>query len=273
MTEHESFLQAIIANPADDAPRLIYADWLEEHGNSNRAEFIRIQCELAAMKPRGCQHMKRIGHFLNSPVIMSGTECGKCQWCLLTEREQALYRYQPGPLRYMQLCFDLSRLGSRAVDMTFTESGPCIAGLKFSESANMASSVECVFRRGFIAEVTLGCQDWLAHGPQLVKMTPLEKVTLSDKHASALSENVLAGETFPDGSTARTRWRFACFPGDYYAMARSGHHLPMELFQCLPPESFDGGNTCFFDTSDAAQAALSNACLAWAKMPVSAKTA
>jgi uncharacterized protein (TIGR02996 family) len=46
MTEHEAFLQAIIAEPDEDAPRLIYADWLEEHGDP-RGEFIRVQCALA----------------------------------------------------------------------------------------------------------------------------------------------------------------------------------------------------------------------------------
>jgi uncharacterized protein (TIGR02996 family) len=50
MTEHEPFLRAIIAQPDEDAPRLIYADWLEEQGLDQRAEFIRVQCELAALQ-------------------------------------------------------------------------------------------------------------------------------------------------------------------------------------------------------------------------------
>ncbi|HEY1067961.1 MAG TPA: TIGR02996 domain-containing protein [Pirellulales bacterium] len=40
------FLQAILAAPDDDAPRLIYADWLEEAGEEERAELIRVQIEL-----------------------------------------------------------------------------------------------------------------------------------------------------------------------------------------------------------------------------------
>jgi uncharacterized protein (TIGR02996 family) len=36
-------LRAILTNPADDAPRLIYADWLDEHGHDRRARFIRDQ--------------------------------------------------------------------------------------------------------------------------------------------------------------------------------------------------------------------------------------
>jgi uncharacterized protein (TIGR02996 family) len=49
MTDHDTFLQAILAQPDDDLPRLIYADWLEEQGDAPRAEFIRVQCELAGM--------------------------------------------------------------------------------------------------------------------------------------------------------------------------------------------------------------------------------
>lgn len=50
MTEHDAFLRAIAANPEDDAPRLIFSDWLEENGDPERAEFIRTQCELTSSK-------------------------------------------------------------------------------------------------------------------------------------------------------------------------------------------------------------------------------
>ncbi len=49
MSYKEAFLQAIVENPDDDTPRLIYADWLEEYGDLHRAEFIRVQCELARL--------------------------------------------------------------------------------------------------------------------------------------------------------------------------------------------------------------------------------
>jgi uncharacterized protein (TIGR02996 family) len=45
----EALMQAILAEPEDDTPRLVYADWLEEHGGPaerDRAEFIRVQMEL-----------------------------------------------------------------------------------------------------------------------------------------------------------------------------------------------------------------------------------
>jgi len=45
----DAFLQAIIGNPDDDTPRLVYADWLEEHGQPDRAAFIRVQCQLTLL--------------------------------------------------------------------------------------------------------------------------------------------------------------------------------------------------------------------------------
>ncbi|MBY0230983.1 MAG: TIGR02996 domain-containing protein, partial [Gemmataceae bacterium] len=41
---HDAFLEAILADPHDDAHRLVYADWLEENGDEARARFIRLQC-------------------------------------------------------------------------------------------------------------------------------------------------------------------------------------------------------------------------------------
>jgi uncharacterized protein (TIGR02996 family) len=45
----DGLLQDILAHPDDDAPRLVYADWLDEHGDPDRAEFIRVQCEAARL--------------------------------------------------------------------------------------------------------------------------------------------------------------------------------------------------------------------------------
>jgi uncharacterized protein (TIGR02996 family) len=45
----DAFLRAIIEAPVDDTPRLAYADWLDEKGDPERAEFIRAQVELAKL--------------------------------------------------------------------------------------------------------------------------------------------------------------------------------------------------------------------------------
>src|SRR3954465_3302831 len=44
--DERAFFDPIRDAPADDAPRLIFADWLDEHGQPDRAEFIRVQCAM-----------------------------------------------------------------------------------------------------------------------------------------------------------------------------------------------------------------------------------
>ena len=51
MTDADALLAAILADPDDDTPRLAYADWLGESGDADRAEFIRLQCAIAARDP------------------------------------------------------------------------------------------------------------------------------------------------------------------------------------------------------------------------------
>ena len=49
MSDEQALLRAIRAAPEDDTVRLVYADWLEENGQPERAEFIRLECELDAI--------------------------------------------------------------------------------------------------------------------------------------------------------------------------------------------------------------------------------
>lgn len=55
MSDLDSLLDAVAeATDADTTPLLAYADWLARHGDRERAEFIRLQCEPAA--PDGTPH-------------------------------------------------------------------------------------------------------------------------------------------------------------------------------------------------------------------------
>ena len=45
----EEFLQQITADADDDALRLVFSDWLEERGEFDRAEFIRVQVQRASL--------------------------------------------------------------------------------------------------------------------------------------------------------------------------------------------------------------------------------
>jgi uncharacterized protein (TIGR02996 family) len=45
----KAFLDDIVANIDEDNPRLVYADWLQENGQEERAEFIRVQVQRARL--------------------------------------------------------------------------------------------------------------------------------------------------------------------------------------------------------------------------------
>ncbi len=49
----EGLLRDVCEHPDDDTPRLVYADWLDEHGDPDRAEFIRVQVEAERLPGRG----------------------------------------------------------------------------------------------------------------------------------------------------------------------------------------------------------------------------
>lgn len=48
MDGEEAFLKTIADTPADIGNRLVYADWLDENGDS-RCELIRLECEMASL--------------------------------------------------------------------------------------------------------------------------------------------------------------------------------------------------------------------------------
>jgi uncharacterized protein (TIGR02996 family) len=62
MDDRTALMAAIVANPAEDTPRLALADWLQEHGDEHdraRAEHIRLQIECAPL-PVGSAAMKKL---------------------------------------------------------------------------------------------------------------------------------------------------------------------------------------------------------------------
>lgn len=81
----DALLASILDRPEDDLPRLVYADWLDENGEHERSEFIRVQCELA--KLGDC------GHAAKSLVMLDGS----CNVCSLQRRERELLGpWKPG---------------------------------------------------------------------------------------------------------------------------------------------------------------------------------
>ncbi|MBY0460563.1 MAG: TIGR02996 domain-containing protein, partial [Gemmataceae bacterium] len=53
-TDEQAFLDAVLASPDDDTPRLVFADWLDERAEGDdtaRAALIRAQCRMEHLSP------------------------------------------------------------------------------------------------------------------------------------------------------------------------------------------------------------------------------
>ena len=65
MSDDEALLRAICERSEEDIPRLMYADFLDETGEAERAAFIRAQVEAARLPPWEpfavyCRHRKPV---------------------------------------------------------------------------------------------------------------------------------------------------------------------------------------------------------------------
>lgn len=152
--EGDAFLRAICTEPADDTARLVYADWLEEQEQVERAEFIRVQVELAKRGPGCSDHVCR---------VREDGSIEKCENCLLRQREQKLW-------------------GVNVRKWLGLPESHC--SLEF-----LAASCH-QWGRGFPSAITCTAEDWLAHADRLFwsprqnrpwpgGCVPLEKVSLT----------------------------------------------------------------------------------------------
>jgi uncharacterized protein (TIGR02996 family) len=83
-TDDEALLRAVLAHPADDAPRLVYADWLDERGDP-RGEYLRVDLELGRAGKRADRLLvraRRLRKELPRPwvVAVSRGPVGKTCW-------------------------------------------------------------------------------------------------------------------------------------------------------------------------------------------------
>lgn len=139
MTIEEAFIQAIRAAWFDDAPRLIYADWLEEQGKADRAEFIRIQCRLRRV-PDSDPDKAALNH--------------RAEELLRDHWEEWV-----GPLRDI--------VGPRRDQY----------GAMWMSEIYQPLALR-LFSRGFVCNLTLDAEDYLRHARSLRSLTPLHSLTL-----------------------------------------------------------------------------------------------
>lgn len=173
-----AILNAVVASPEDDLLRLVYADWLDDHGNPTRAEFIRVQLLLArAAKADGrpedgmrrlgwkmamCRERKTLAAVIGDPSHHDD-ECESC----LQRRELEL--------------FDI------VADQLADESGIRFDGSRSHwlrcdghDGKPFRGGVEMVVRRGFIEAVAMPLEAFEEHAAALFARCPVTDVRLID---------------------------------------------------------------------------------------------
>jgi uncharacterized protein (TIGR02996 family) len=98
--ERTAFMRRILAVPEDDNVRLVFADWLEEHDEADRAEFIRLQ--IADSHPQRQAILRcRNPQWMREPclecIIAARKENEQCTICgfardLLKQREPNIFQ-------------------------------------------------------------------------------------------------------------------------------------------------------------------------------------
>ncbi len=84
--EYAAFIANILASPKDDIVRVVFADWLDDDRDPDRAVFIRIQVERHRLEQRIKAHQK-VGHMCES---VSATWCPVCGDCCCPDREVSM---------------------------------------------------------------------------------------------------------------------------------------------------------------------------------------
>jgi uncharacterized protein (TIGR02996 family) len=161
MTHEEAFLADILGHPGEDAPRLIFADWLDERGgegDAERAEFVRVQCELA----RADLAEDSYPSFGHGPASAGGVcpVCGHVEHLRARERDLLAH-----------LCILLPRetpFGTR-----------CVLTLDARVHGEESSLPVLTLRRGFVEAAMLSVNDYLDHAEALHAAAPLREVMLT----------------------------------------------------------------------------------------------
>ena len=136
MTSHSKFMAAILANPDEDAPRLIFADWLEEQGDSAKAEFIRDSIHLHANYTDCPVRLTDLGEGRPLPL-----RCGACDYCTRRIRAEKFYSKNQW------------LTGVPAYAVTF-------APTPLDGAIPTGPGLVLVVSRGFVTEVICRSEDW-----------------------------------------------------------------------------------------------------------------
>lgn len=255
-TTSADFVRAIIEQPDDDALRLIYADFLEERGDRDRAEFIRVQIELAAIGDVACGRTgARLRGYARYTKRCRCTPCRLMRREYLSSRRHVFCDWPPEP-KHLFTEDDWRRGFVEQVALTVEEwfGGRCPS---CTAPAPRSSRHAKVRRADCAACWGSGLQK--ACGPALVRAAPLRRVAFPAKTplTTFLGRYVWTRGWAYD--TPEATWQLPNVAFD--ALIQSGMGDPRQD----SPAARSGEPSYGFSTQQDARDAQSAASLAWAR--------
>lgn len=206
MTDLDALRAAVVAHPAEDTPRLIYADELDAVGgkaNRARAKLIRLMVQREREGPAATREQKAADAWIAK----------------MFRRNWRSYLSIPVPsIAPSQRTYWDRETNAPPVELPASTSSdvPCVLSMFDTEpfadaSNNPAWSFpnECVwrFRRGFFSDVECHWQHWMRVGDDLVRNEPIERVHLTTWRLADLSfdeaEYIVSLPGFPFTLTMR----------------------------------------------------------------------
>jgi len=247
-----ALLRAIRADPADDFPRLLYADWCEENGQDERAEYVR--------------HMV---------TVVPSLKWGQCSKCLSAEM------CEPATGHPVCTCDPQWRRAVERGRETLRGGHPERGWIWAGPPLNMIPNATFTYRRGFIWRVRCPLAAWIGercaacmepnedvphpacrlchgtglhsgHGRAIMAAHPVQRVELSDREPIREAPGTERMLWWCGGGTEEHPGEQACnLPPSLWALL----HLPLW-----------GGNSTWkvAPTREAALDALSDACVLYA---------
>ncbi len=158
MIDRDCLLSAILESPADDLPRLVCADWLEENGEPERAEFIRVQIEIVRLEAI-------VSRWSKTPSNKKGGAAGDG-----AEAGAALAKAQNMQARERELW-------TPPLNRDWIKSLPMLATLLIGNDQPSRGMLTWGFiSRGFVSSITLP-RSALLHLPSILRTQPIERIT------------------------------------------------------------------------------------------------
>jgi uncharacterized protein (TIGR02996 family) len=276
--EYLALLESVLANPDDNAPRLIISDWLEEHGFDERAELIRLQCSPCKCVPG-----------------VDKDPCDRCERSyVLTTWLGREWGIRPVPVKRVVVNHgvDLMEFGATAgadasgvvrlrsnFTLKVTTDAEKLIGVwsrgdvfcvEHGENRNIGTGETLrpnddgtatmlvnldpmhdpvsTWTRGFISSIRMTCDEFMKHAGDLFRRHPITEVTLTDK------EPYWSGTDFtwynPDRSPPHIAPVNSNVPSDLLCFLKGFNDWSRSLNRCM-----------WYDDPDKANASLSDACI------------